>query len=189
VEGGLARILEARVEPLAVIMVGTYEANAKFIRLARRERFRGIFLNLSFVGAEAFAKALEGTGEGMVVITQVVPPASAKLPGVRAYREALDGPPTFNSLEGWLAASTFVAGLERAGPDLDREGYIDALETSGDIDIGLGRTHALSSDEHQVSHTVWPTVLRRGRWRTFEWKSLRRVLGRRLAGLERRSAR
>lgn len=182
VEDGLARILDARIEPRAVIMVGTYRANAKFIRLARRERFRAIFLNLSFVGAEAFAKELDGAGDGMVVITQVVPPPSAKLPGVTAYRAALGREPaTFNSLEGWLAASAFVASLEATGADLSREGFLDAVEAASALDVGLGRTHALGPNEHQVSHQVWPTVLKAGRWRAFEWKSLRRVLGRSLA--------
>lgn len=178
VEDGLARILDARVEPLAVIMVGTYKANAKFIRLARREGFRAIFLNLSFVGAEAFANELGGVAEGLVVITQVVPPPDSDLPAARAYRAALeDASPTFNGLEGWLAASTFIEGLERAGKSLSRGGFIDALVAADDIDLGLGERHVLSPTGHQVSHTLWPTVLRRGEWETFEWRSLRGALG------------
>lgn len=185
VEDGLARILDARLEPMAVIMVGTYKANAKFIRLAEREHFKALFLNLSFVGAEAFAKELGRTGDGGVVITQVVPPLDSPLPAVASYRAALDGPPSFNSLEGWLAASAFVEGLRRTGPQPTREGFVDALQAASDMDVGLGRTHALSPDEHQVSHKVWPTVLRRGKWVDFEWKQLRRRIRTRLARIDR----
>lgn len=182
VEGGLARILDARVEPMAVIMVGTYKANAKFIKLAERELFRGIYLNLSFVGAEAFAAELGRTGDGAVVITQVVPPLNAKLPAVKAYRASLEGKPTFNSLEGWVAATAFVEGLSKTPePSFGREAFIDALERTKDLDVGLGLTHALSPSEHQVSHQVWPTLLRGGQWKSFEWKRFRRRFGRRLS--------
>ncbi|MEO1232512.1 MAG: ABC transporter substrate-binding protein [Myxococcota bacterium] len=190
VEDGLERILDARLQPLAVIMVGTYKACAKFVRLARRERFDAVFLNLSFVGAENLARELDGVGDGRVVITQVVPPPSAALPATVSYRRAAGArPSTFNSLEGWLAAKAFVAGLESVGRDLSREKFIDAMEASQDLDLGLGQSHALSADQHQVSHTVWPTLLRTGRWQEFRWARFRRVLRQRLARLQRTGGR
>lgn len=182
VEDGLERILDARVQPMAVIMVGTYTSCAKFVRLARRERFDAVFLNLSFVGAENLARELRGIGEGRVVITQVVPPPLGSLPAAVEYRRAAGArPSTFNSLEGWLAAKAFVAGLERSGPELSRESFIDALESLKGLDLGLGTTHDLAPDQHQVSHTVWPTVLRQSGWRELDWGSLRRVLRKRFA--------
>ncbi len=72
VEGGVMALVEARVRPRAVILVGTYGANARFIRLARQVVPSALFLNVSFVGSAALSQALGTDGEG-VIITQVVP--------------------------------------------------------------------------------------------------------------------
>ncbi len=49
---------------------------------------------------------------------------------------------------------------------------MDALEGLGDFDIGLGVALRLAPDEHQASHTVWPTILRGGKIRPLDWAEL-----------------
>ena len=71
VEEGLETILAS--DPQAVVMIGTYEPCAKFIRLAKEQNNELIFYNLSFVGAEELARLLGRHGE-RVIISQVVPP-------------------------------------------------------------------------------------------------------------------
>jgi ABC-type branched-subunit amino acid transport system substrate-binding protein len=173
VEDGLSRILEARIQPEAVIMVGSYKACAKFVHLAKQEGLRALFLNVSFVGAEALLQKLgPKDGEG-VIVTQVVPPLDADLPAVRAYGEAIGrGKRTFGSLEGYLAAKAFADGVRRAGQDLVRERFIDAFERASDIDLGLGLVHALSPTEHQISHNVWPTIVHGGTFHALDWSVL-----------------
>ena len=53
-------------------MVGAYKPCAEFIKLARRLKLNAVFVNISFVGANALAKELGEDGKG-VVVTQVVP--------------------------------------------------------------------------------------------------------------------
>src|SRR5262245_55884766 len=66
--------------PEAVVMVGPYKPCAEFIKLAHRLKLNTIFVNISFVGANALAKELGGDGKG-VVVTQVVPfPEDVSLP-------------------------------------------------------------------------------------------------------------
>lgn len=176
VEEGLLEILEAPVEPQAVIMIGAYAACAKFIRIAKRALPNTIFLNVSFVGSTALKNALGEDSEG-VVITQVVPHFAGDLPLTVDYRRDLlqfapDAEHGFVSLEGYIVARIFVEGLRRAGPDVDRESVIDALLDIGRLDIGIGTPIRLSPESHQASDRVWPTVIRDGRIVPFDFGSL-----------------
>src|SRR5262245_61820889 len=56
-----------KAEPEAVVMVGTYKPSAEFIKLARRLKLNAVFINISFVGANALAKELGDDGKGVVV--------------------------------------------------------------------------------------------------------------------------
>ena len=71
IEEGLGKIMASEGE--AVVMIGTYDPCAKFIKLSRARGFDPIFYNVSFVGANELARRLGKDGEG-VIITQVVPP-------------------------------------------------------------------------------------------------------------------
>ena len=86
------------------------------------------------------AERLDGALRG-VVTASVVPPALADRYGiVKQYRQAVAaaGAMVDNAtvLEGYVAARVFVEGLRRAGRNLTREGFIDALEGLGKFDIG-----------------------------------------------------
>ena len=172
VESGVMALVEARVPPKAVILVGTYAANARFIKLARQVLPSAMFLNVSFVGAAALNQALGTEGEG-VIVAQVVPHYDSPLPGVREFRAALaqfapTAPVSFIELEGYLAAKALVEGLRRASPNITRERLIDALE-SGPIDIGIGAPLRFGRAEHQGSHQVWMTVIRNHQFVPLEW--------------------
>ena len=179
VENGLAEVLQADPPPRAVIMVGTYAPCARFIELARDVGLDSLFLNVSFVGAAPLVAALGEKSEG-VIVTQVVPHFDSNLPILREYREALaalntQALPTFGSLEGYVAARILIRALRSIqgppGPPT-RETVVDALEGLGGFDIGLGVALRLAPDEHQASHTVWPTILRGGQIRPLDWAEL-----------------
>lgn len=172
VESGVMALVEARVKPKAVILVGTYVANARFIKLAKQVVPAAMFLNVSFVGSASLNRALGDDAEG-VIVTQVVPHYDSTLPGVREFRAALASyapavTPSFLELEGYLAAKAIVAGLRRASPNITRERLIDALE-SAPIDIGIGTPLRYSKTEHQGSHQVWLTIIRNGKFVPLDW--------------------
>lgn len=177
VEEGLGTILDAAVEPKAIIMVGAYAPCAKFIELAKKDLPHTLFLNVSFVGSNALAKALGTNGEG-VIVTQVVPHFDADLPGVVAYRTALNAYGAnaqlgFVSLEGYLVARILVEGLLKAGATPTRESLIDALEGLHSLDIGIGSPIHYRKDEHQASHDIWPTRIQHGKFVTLRWADLK----------------
>jgi branched-chain amino acid transport system substrate-binding protein len=176
VENGLADIIMSAPKPRAVIMVGAYNPCAVFIRLAKESGLDAIFLNVSFVGAEALAEKLGEEGEG-VIITQVVPHFDSDLPIVREYRRALKAwnpsiQPTFGSLEGYIAARILWRALETIQGPFTKEGVINALEGFGEFDVGLGQPLRLGPKEHQACHRVWPTILRAGKAVPFRWEEL-----------------
>ncbi len=180
VENALADLLLAEPAPRAVIMVGAYAPCAKFIRLARQSGLNSLLLNVSFVGSAALANELGEVGDG-VVITQVVPhPQDLSLPLVREYQDALklydQKPPSFISLEGYLALRTLLAGMDKAPAELDRENLIEGLERLGDFDLGLGTPLQLNAAQHQASHHVWPTLLEKGQIVSANWPDIARRL-------------
>ena len=135
-------------------MVGTYGPCAEFIKLAHKSGFNPIFVNISFVGANALAKELGPEGNG-VIVSQVVPfPWDKSLKVVADYQaaeKALDPKlkPDFVSLEGYLSGRLVAAALELAGPNPTRAdmlrliGDVGRFDISGDI-ITFGQKRASS---------------------------------------------
>ncbi len=110
-------------------------------------------------------------------ITQVVPHFARDLALTKEYRRALQEfapgtEPGFVSLEGYIVAKIFVQGLRRAGPEVNRESIIDALLSIHNLDIGLGTPINYTRESYQGSQTVWPTVIRNGRFEAFDFASL-----------------
>ncbi len=181
VEEGLVKILSAGKTIRAIIMVGAYAPNAKFIKLAKKEFPNALFLNVSFVGTNALAAQLGESGDGdNVIITQVVPYFNNNLPAVAEYHKDLEkyfpgAQPGLGSLEGYLAAKLFVLGLEKAAAEkkLTREGIIDAFENMRNVDIGIGEKISFDQNDHQALHTVWPTILIGGKLEPLtDWSTL-----------------
>ncbi len=156
----------SRGGPEGIIMVGAYEPIGTFIRWARETRLvNAEFITISFVGSNALARMLGPDGEG-VYVTQVVPfPTDDSLPVVEAYLDALseydaDAAPGFVSFEGYLAGRLAIAGLERCGPDVSRQRFLDSLLNGGDFDIdGFPLTYSGDSEDNQGSDTVFLTVI------------------------------
>ncbi len=175
IEEGLKAIMKEK--PQVVVMVGTYGACAKFIIEGKKKGYDPVYMNVSFVGADKMAEILGNYGEGEVV-TQVVPPHDGDHPAVKEYLKLLKkyvpgASPNFVSLEGFLATKVFVEGLKRAGRDLDRESFIEAVESIKGLDIGAGNIISYSAQNHQGSQRVYPTVINGGTYKLIEnWNSI-----------------
>src|SRR3984957_7120579 len=160
--GSAMRTLK-RAEPEAVVMVGTYGPCAEFIRLARKSGFNPIFVNISFVGANALAKELGSEGQG-VVVSQVVPfPWDASIKVVADYQaaeKALDPnlKPDFVSLEGYLSGRLVAAALEMAGPNPTRADMLRLINDVGRFDIS-GDIITFGQKMHDAPAKVFLTVI------------------------------
>jgi branched-chain amino acid transport system substrate-binding protein len=177
VESAVADILTAQNPPRAVMMFGAYAACAKFIRLCRDAGLNPLFLNVSFVGSSSLVAAL-GKTDARIIVTQVVPcPSDDNVPIVREYQADLSATEPaatagFGDLEGYIAARILTLALGKIEGSPTREAVIEALETLGEFDIGLGEPLHLSRTEHQASHRVWPTLLKGDQFVPFQWSDI-----------------
>lgn len=152
----------AKAKPDAVIMISAYKSCAAFIQAYRSDR-ETLFLNVSFVGSEALATELGDIGIG-VIISQVVPyygdpNYAVAMEFSRELKAQLpDRKPSFNNLEGYIAAKAIVEGLERTGRDLTRDKFIAALETFNRVDVGRFFV-TFSPDNHNGSNAVLLTTI------------------------------
>jgi len=154
-----------RVEPEAIVMVGTYGPCAEFIKLAHRSGANPTFVNISFVGAVALARELGPEGEG-VVVSQVVPfPWDRSLKLVADYQAAQTAfdpalTPNFVALEGYIAGRLAAAALEQAGPQPTRAGLLRAINDVGRFDIS-GSTVTVGMRMLDAPPKVFLTVIQK----------------------------
>jgi ABC-type branched-subunit amino acid transport system substrate-binding protein len=167
VDDAIAQLHKSRIPIKAIVMVATYRAAAKFIEKTRDQYPAMIYTNVSFVGSTALADELMLLGPRFatgVIVTQVVPAVEGHSSVTLEYKSALatyfpGEAPDYVSLEGYLSARILVEALNRAGPQIDTERVVEALESLHDFDIGLGATLSFSRAEHQGVHKVWGTQL------------------------------
>lgn len=176
IDEALQRIVGA--QPDAVVLVGTYEPCAEFIKQADALGLDAAFFNLSFVGAEELARRLPDNIKGDVFVSQVVPPPAAprvhELMGIAEdYARHLheyypEDVPNAVGLEGYLNARILVEGLRRAGRNLTRESFMDALESMDVFPLGGDASIAFSPKDHQGLDMVYYTVLDDGEFKLID---------------------
>ena len=129
----------AKAQPQAIIQVSLFNSTAAFIRKMRKAGYAGAFLNFSVVGIDPLFTAL-GKEIGGVVVSQVVPsPRSSATPIVKEYLAAIDNSdqsPSYESLEGFIAAKTLAEAVRRAGKGWDKAGLQKTMASMTDYDVG-----------------------------------------------------
>jgi ABC-type branched-subunit amino acid transport system substrate-binding protein len=181
--------LDSEPHTIGIMMTDTYGAGAAFIEGLRRwqfaedeeqetlrkaERLTLYFSNVSFVGPNALADRLVDAGmlvtpqgempftQG-VVVSQVVPNyQSDSSETVTAYNRLIakgNYTPSFTSLEGYIAARVFIAGLEAHKGPFDPKTLIATFEQLPDLSLGVGASSGFSSSNHQYSSSVWGTTI------------------------------
>jgi ABC-type branched-subunit amino acid transport system substrate-binding protein len=158
-----AKVIHAS-QPDAVVMVSAYTSITAFVREMQKLGSGATFYNVSFVGSKALADALGKDGVG-VAISQVVPfPWGTAVPVVKEYQQhskkAGFTDYNFSALEGFLSAKVMVEGLRRAGKNLTREGFVDAMDKMNDVDLG-GFFVSYSPKSHTGSKFVDLTIIGR----------------------------
>jgi branched-chain amino acid transport system substrate-binding protein len=140
VDAAVAQLV--KLQPQAIVLVSLFTSSAAFIRKMRKAGYNGQFMNFSVVGIDPLFSAL-GKEIGGIVLSQVVPsPRSTTTPIVKEYLDVLnltDQTPTYESVEGYIAARTFTEGVRRAakaGGKVDRIGLQKAFEAMTDYDVG-----------------------------------------------------
>jgi len=152
-------------QPQAIIQVGSYMSCAALVLGARKAGYTGMFCNVSTVGIQALASALEGMTEG-ITVSQVVPsPWQTFKPSTREFLEAIqqtgsDVQPDYHSLEGYLSARVLIEGLRntvKQGGKITRGALVKGLEAIETSVAGLPVSY--SATDHQGSRFVELSML------------------------------
>jgi branched-chain amino acid transport system substrate-binding protein len=158
-----AKVL-AESRPQAVIMITTGKSSVTFIKAYNQLATGMQFFTISVMGTQASVTALGKEGVG-VVVSQVAPfPFSATSGIVREYQKVMTKMGiknwSFASMEGFISAKVVVEGLQRTGPNLTRERFINALESMGKVDFD-GYMINFDKSNHLGSRYVDLTVISR----------------------------
>jgi branched-chain amino acid transport system substrate-binding protein len=175
---------------VGVMMTDTYGAGASFIEAMRKwqyaedaqqteldkaNRLTLHFSNVSFVGPNELSERLVDLGtiatpDGArpytngVLVSQVVPNYQSDSSEIVAdYNKLIkDGghQPSFTSLEGYVSARIFIAGLEAHVGPFDPQALIDTFEHLPDLSLGIGASSGFTEKNHQYSNSVWGTAIK-----------------------------
>ncbi|WP_158290054.1 ABC transporter substrate-binding protein [Ramlibacter sp. WS9] len=147
--------------PEVIVMITTGKATVDFIKKYNAVRKGTQFYALSVMGTQSTLRALGPDGVG-VVVTSVVPFPWSANPAAREYRAAMQKAGyenlSFMGFESYLNAKAMTEGLRRAGRDLTRAKFINALEGMKQLNLG-GFEVGFSKDSHQGSKFVELTII------------------------------
>ena len=167
VDAAVATLMKAN--PQAIIQVSLFNSSAAFIRKARKAGYGGQFLNFSVVGIDPLFTAL-GKEIGGIVISQVVPsPRSLGTPLIKEYLDVLnqtDQTPSYESVEGYVAARAFAEGVRRAASGSgkpDKAGLQRAFESMTDFDMSGFRVNLRAKKYESVRAVDLVTITAEGK--------------------------
>jgi len=128
-----------KAQPHAIIQVALFNTTAAFIRKMRKSGYGGSFMSFSVVGIDPLFTALGKEISG-IVVSQVVPsPRSTGVPIVKEYLAAIDNSdqtPSYESLEGFIAAKTLAEAIRRSGKPGDKAALQKTMAGMSDYDVG-----------------------------------------------------
>jgi branched-chain amino acid transport system substrate-binding protein len=164
----------AAVDFITGIRQWQYANDAQQAALQKATRLTLYFSNVSFVGPNALAEGLTQAGTVLgpsgpvsytqnVVVSQVVPNYQSNTSDiVTSYRGLVSSAqqsPTFTSLEGYIDARIFIAGLLAHQGPFTPDGVLQTLENLPDLSLGIGASAGFSPTNHNYSQSVWGTAI------------------------------
>jgi len=156
----------AKAQPQAIIQVSLFNTTAAFIRSMRKAGYAGAFMNFSVVGIDPLFAALGKEISG-VVVSQVVPsPRSSATPIVKEYLAALDNSdqnPSYEGLEGFIAAKALSEAISRAGAGWNRASLQRAMASMTNYDVGGFRLNLRAGVRDSVRAIDLVTITAEGR--------------------------
>ncbi len=152
-----------------------YANDAEQTMFDKANRVKLYFSNVSFVGPNALADNLVELGSvtkpgggtvpytDSVVVSQVVPNyQNDSSEVVTAYNRLIASgshTPGFTSLEGYISARVFLAGLESHDGPFTPNTLVQTFERLPDLSLGIGASSGFSEANHQYSNSVWGTII------------------------------
>jgi ABC-type branched-subunit amino acid transport system substrate-binding protein len=142
--------------PQAIVLVSLSGTTANVIRKLRKSGYAGNFTAFSIVGIDPLYAAL-GKDIGGIVISQVVPsPRPSAIAIVKEYLAAVDNSdqtPSYEGLEGFIAAKAVGEAVRRAGRGFTPVALQRVMAGMTDYDVGGFRIN-LRPGLHDPARTI-----------------------------------
>lgn len=152
-----------KTEPQAVICVGSSKRIAELITLARQLGITSTFMTLSNNSSTGFAKELGPNSRGVLVSQVTPPPTNFSTRLSYELQQLLVGRSgaaiSYSAMEAYVSAKVLVEGLRRAGPNLTRQAFVQALQSIHHFDLG-GLEIDYSATNRTGSNFVELSILR-----------------------------
>lgn len=138
----LTAALEGLAKNADAVVMALYPAQAKTLMNAKAKLdWSGRMVSVGPLTDEQYLTLPEGRANGTLGFCYYPDPDLAKDPGVETYRQVMakyhpGRPLNRYSLYGYVFGKLVVEGLERAGKELTRERFVDAMETIANWDAG-----------------------------------------------------
>ncbi|HWO20225.1 MAG TPA: ABC transporter substrate-binding protein [Kofleriaceae bacterium] len=149
--------------------------DAEQTSIQKATRLKLYFSNVSFVGPDALSENLVALGSvampgggslpytDSVVVSQVVPNYQSDASDVvTAYNRLITAgghKAGFTSLEGYISARIFIAGLDAHKGPFVPQTLAETLEKLPAVPLGFGASSGFSTMSHQYSNSVWGTII------------------------------
>jgi ABC-type branched-subunit amino acid transport system substrate-binding protein len=153
----------------AVILGGVGEPDAQVVQASRAAGIKALFVAVTNDPTFYFKRG--GAVDGAVMISPFPDAGQKNLHGVAMYAQTLrksfpQARETSVGLEAFVDAQVIVEALRREGDDPTREGFVDALESMHDLDLGLGPEAqdkiGFSAQSHKGLQKSYATVIHDG---------------------------
>jgi branched-chain amino acid transport system substrate-binding protein len=151
VSGQVAKLRAANCD---VVMLGTvYRSGSLFMREKEKVGWDVQTVGISPTATQTFVDLSGSAGVGHLN-TMSNPPVDSDRPGVAEFRTLMqkyfpDEKISEEALYGFIAAKTFVAGLQAAGRNLTRASLIKGMESLKDYDNGITDKITFGPEDHQ----------------------------------------
>lgn len=150
-----------KANPSALVIISSSKNTIEVIKAIRAQGNQMQIMTLSNNSSQAFVKDLGPAGAGIVLSQVTVAP---HLVTTSLGKEFLNAAKASNvtisypAIEGYINAKVLVEGLQRAGRNLTREGFIRALESMQRVDMG-GIMITYGEGDHTGSEFVELTMI------------------------------
>jgi branched-chain amino acid transport system substrate-binding protein len=164
----------AAVDFITGIRNWQYANDAEQTALQKASRLTLYFSNVSFVGPNALAAGLVSAGSVQgpsgavpyttnVAVSQVVPnyqtDTSDIVSDYRTLASQSQKTPGYTSLEGYVDARIFIAGLLAHQGPFTPDTLVQTIENLPALSLGIGATSGFSPTNHNYSNSVWGTAI------------------------------
>lgn len=169
-----AAILRLKSANCDLILMGTVHRDTILVlEAARKMGWEGVdWVGNNAVFAQVIADQESGEGFYSFVHMARIYADDDMTPQVRdwwdRYIETYGVEPGLAAMEGYRGADLAVLALEKAGPDLTTEGFVQAIESISDYTDIFGYRVSFSADKHSGATESVLSQVQNGRWITLE---------------------